>query len=97
MTCEALMIKGVIVTEASAEVLDGFTDKEGIVNYAIESVATLVQENLIMGSDNKINSKNNMTRAEAAVLMNRLIKIGFNMYNYYILIPIYFLLIQLLH
>jgi lactocepin len=71
MTYEALMIKNVIIIEASAEALDSFTDKEEIANYAIKSVATLVQENLIMGSDNKINPKSNMTRAEAAVLIYR--------------------------
>ncbi|MGM9551602.1 MAG: S-layer homology domain-containing protein [Clostridia bacterium] len=50
-----------------------FSDKEQISEYAKNSVAGLIRAKLIIGDDNGlIRPKDNMTRAEAAVLLNRL-------------------------
>lgn len=52
--------------------LDKFTDKSLISDYALNSVATLVNEGLIEGSNNEINPKGNTTRAEAAVFLYKI-------------------------
>lgn len=59
---------------AGLGVLDKFTDKGSISDYAKDAVAALVQNSLIVGSNSMINPKNNLTRAEAAVIINRVLK-----------------------
>lgn len=52
-------------------VLDKYTDKGDIADYAVGSLATLVKEGLITGSGATINPLANTTRAEAAVFLYR--------------------------
>ena len=59
---------------AGLGVLDKSTDKGSISDYAKDAVAALVQNSLIVGSNSMINPKNNLTRAEAAVIINRVLK-----------------------
>lgn len=61
-----------------AEQLDEFLDKEDIAIYAVNSVATLVDEELIVGSKSKMNPKSYAARAETAVFLYRLFKYKFN-------------------
>lgn len=49
-----------------------FTDKSLIAPYAVESIASLVKDGLIVGNGNRINPLDNSTRAEAAVLLYRI-------------------------
>jgi len=53
-------------------VLDKFTDKSEISAYAVSSVSVLVQEELIVGSNNKVMPKGTTSRAEAAQFVYRL-------------------------
>ena len=52
--------------------LDKFSDKGDIAEYALDSLAALIKENLIVGSNNKLNPRANATRAEAAVFLYRI-------------------------
>lgn len=50
-----------------------FTDKDTVAPYAVECVAGLVRAKILQGDDkNLIRPEDNMTRAEAAVLLNKL-------------------------
>jgi hypothetical protein len=53
-------------------VLGKFSDKGDIANYAAISLATLVKEDLITGSGDKVNPHAYTTRAEAAVFLYRI-------------------------
>lgn len=52
--------------------LEKFNDRSLIASYAVDSVASLVKEGLIVGSANNVNPLSNTTRAEAAVLLYRI-------------------------
>ena len=55
------------------EYISEFSDKDSVAGYAKESVAGLIRAKILKGDDNKlIRPADNMTRAEAAVLLNRL-------------------------
>jgi len=49
--------------------LDRFEDKSLIAEYAIDSIASLVKEGFIYGSENRMNPLYNISRAEAAVFL----------------------------
>ncbi len=53
--------------------ISGFSDKDSIAPYAVESVAGLIRAKIIIGDDSGlIRPTDYMTRAEAAVVLNRL-------------------------
>lgn len=55
------------------EYISEFSDKDSVATYATESVAGLIRAKILKGDDNKLlRPTDNMTRAEAAVLLNRL-------------------------
>lgn len=60
--------------DAQASVLDKFKDKTDISNYAVESLAKMVNAGIVNGTGNKIEPKSNTTRAQAAVII-------YNIYN----------------
>lgn len=63
-----------IADEVSA--LDGFSDKDAIRDYAVDAVRKLVSASIVVGDDTgKINPFGNTTRAEAAVIMERIMKL----------------------
>ncbi len=67
MTSRALKLAG-------AADLSAFSDASGIADYAQSHVAAMVAEGLIKGNaDGTINPRGNTTRAEAAVIMQRII------------------------
>lgn len=55
------------------EYISKFSDKDSIAAYAAESVAGLIRAKILIGDENNLlRPLDNMTRAEAAVLLNRL-------------------------
>ncbi|MPM26530.1 hypothetical protein SDC9_73034 [bioreactor metagenome] len=70
----ALQAKGVKVTEGTSSDLSVFNDRSSISSYATTSVATLVKAGVIVGAGNKINPSGNLTRAEMAVILHRVLK-----------------------
>lgn len=72
LTERALRLLKRLEIQGTALELDKFADKSLIAEYAIESIASLVKEGLIIGSENKINPLENTTRAEAAVFLYRI-------------------------
>lgn len=58
--------------QGTASDLDEFADKSFVAAYAVNSVATVVKEGLIVGSGGKVNPLGNTTRAEAAAFLYRI-------------------------
>jgi len=72
LTERALRIVKKISATGSVTYLDKFEDIPEISGYAVNSIATLVEEGLITGDRHMINPFGNATRAEAAVLLYRI-------------------------
>lgn len=58
--------------QGTASDLDRFFDKSLVAVYAINGVASIVKEGLIVGNGGKVNPLGNTTRAEAAVFLYRI-------------------------
>jgi hypothetical protein len=71
MTSRALTMLDQLPQESSTVVLEQFADDSLVAGYAVDSVATLVSEQLIEGAGGKLNPLDNTTRAEAAVFLYR--------------------------
>jgi len=54
--------------------IDAFLDRNDIADWAKDSINMIVRAGYVGGNDGRINPLNNITRAEFAVVMNRLIK-----------------------
>ena len=68
-----LRLAGKLGTAGTAENVAAFSDAASIADYAVEDVAAMVRENIIKGNaDGTINPLGNTTRAEAAVIMDRI-------------------------
>ncbi len=63
-----------VATDADTAVLDDFKDKDKIESWAKKDMAAVVQQGYVAGSDGYINPLDNITRAEFAVVMDRMIK-----------------------
>ncbi|HHX92246.1 MAG TPA: S-layer homology domain-containing protein, partial [Clostridiales bacterium] len=63
-----------LVGEGEPKVLDRFSDKGDIANWALASLAGMTAEGYIQGSDGKLQPQANITRAEFATIMNNLVK-----------------------
>jgi len=61
------------IPAGSAADLAGFSDAASVSGYARDAVATLVKAGVIQGSNNRLNPKNTMSRAEMAVALHRLL------------------------
>jgi len=72
LTARALEKIGKFESMDVGGLLDKFSDKGDIAEYALDSLAALIKENLIVGSNNKLNPRANATRAEAAVFLYRI-------------------------
>ncbi|MBQ7032814.1 MAG: carbohydrate binding domain-containing protein [Clostridia bacterium] len=56
------------------DTVSAFTDKDLIASYAVEDIAAMVREQIVIGNaDGTINPLGNATRAEAAVIMSRIL------------------------
>lgn len=63
------------MTDVEASELSGFSDAENIADYAREAVSKAVGAGLLVGNaDGTVNPQGNATRAEAAVIINRLMQ-----------------------
>lgn len=61
-----------LVGEADQSVLADYTDQALISNYALDELATLIENGLVEGNNNRLNPLGLATRAEAAVFIYRL-------------------------
>lgn len=68
----ALRLEKKLDQQGAAADLEKFSDKSEVASYAVNSVAAMMKEGLVEGSDNKVNPAANTTRAEAAVILYRL-------------------------
>ena len=75
---KALRLAKSLEAKGSPADLEKFADKSLIADYAVDSIASLVKEGLIVGSEGKVNPLGNTTRAEAAALLYRI----YNSYSY---------------
>lgn len=76
LTARTLELLGKL-EQKDLSVLNRFSDKDEIAPWAVESAAALVNEGLIVGSNDKIMPAENATRAEAVEFLYRL----YNLYN----------------
>jgi len=54
----------------------GFTDFDQVADYAEEAILSMIKEGIVQGNaDKTINPRGNATRAEAAVIMNRILNV----------------------
>lgn len=64
--------KGYITAAEDLTALDVFNDKDDVDSYAAAAMASMVKASIIQGNDGKVNPKGNATRAEVAVMCDRL-------------------------
>ena len=60
--------------EPEKDILDGFSDKNEISDWAVDAVRYCIEKGYIKGSNNKINPKTNITREELCVILERICK-----------------------
>jgi hypothetical protein len=72
LTERALRMLNKLTIPGTASDLDQFSDKSLIAPYAIDSVATVVKEGLIVGDGNEVNPGGKTTRASAAVFLYKI-------------------------
>ncbi len=78
ITARVLDLVGTLES-ADLSVLDKFSDKNNISNYAKGNIASLVAMGIVRGdTEGKINPTNNITRAETAVIMSGVYDIVFD-------------------
>lgn len=69
----ALPLLGISTSTPDLSVLDQFSDKDQIADYAKPHIAAMVSQGLASGSGGAIHPQGNLTRAEMAVLLYRLL------------------------
>ncbi|REK74734.1 glycoside hydrolase family 3 N-terminal domain-containing protein [Paenibacillus paeoniae] len=72
MTARALAVSGKSLKGGDASLLDGFSDLKELASYAKESASILLANDIVKGSDGKLNPLGHTTRAEAAVIVYRI-------------------------
>lgn len=72
LTVKALDVAKRISSKGTQDDIRKFNDASGVSGYAVESVATLVKNGVIVGSGNRLNPKGDTTRAEAAVIIYKI-------------------------
>ena len=72
LTERALRMLNKLGAQGTASDLDKFADKSLVAAYAVNGVAAVVKEGLIVGNGDKVNPLGNTTRAEVAVLLYRI-------------------------
>lgn len=66
---------GYITATEDTTSLDVFGDKDMIDDYAVSAMASMVGQGIIKGADGNVNPKGNATRAEVAVMCERLLRL----------------------
>lgn len=69
----AFLAEGYISETDDFSVLDEFSDKDSIADYAESAMVSMVKSGIIKGSDGMVNPQGNATRAEVAVMCSRLL------------------------
>jgi len=77
LTHRALTLLGNIKDSPDYDILNKFEDKGSISNYATESVCIMISRGIIKGNDGQLAPLNNATRAEAAVIFDRIYNHGY--------------------
>ncbi|UWV47856.1 S-layer homology domain-containing protein [Acetivibrio thermocellus] len=72
LTTNALRIAGKISSTGTRADVERFSDKDQIASYAVEGVATLVKEGIVVGSGDIINPRGNASRAELAAIIYKI-------------------------
>ena len=72
LSYRAFVNSGKITPSGDLSVLDTFSDKDTVSGYAREAMASMVNAGIIKGSNGKLNPLGNATRAEVAVMCQRL-------------------------
>ena len=73
LVARTLDVLGKPFPAADQSVLSSFPDYAEVSDYAVDSVAALVQSGIIKGDDTGINPNGNTTRAEMAVVLYRIL------------------------
>ena len=71
----AFLERGYIEETTDLSVLDTFSDRESIADYAKAAMASMVASGIIQGSDGGVNPLGSATRAETAVMCARLLEL----------------------
>ncbi len=71
----AFLAEGYIEESDDLSVLNAFSDKDNIEDYATAPMASMVNAGIIQGSDGKVNPMGYATRAEVAVMCSRLLNL----------------------
>ena len=74
MVDKALAAAGKPLARGSDQTLAKFADADQVSGYALESVKALVNAGIIVGYDNRLNPAGTATRAEIAVILEKLLK-----------------------
>lgn len=74
IAARALKAVNKLSASGSAGELSSFTDGAKVAKYAVDSVAALIKEEIVQGDGKFINPAGTATRAEAAVLIYRILK-----------------------
>lgn len=74
IAARALKAVNKLTVSGSAGDLSGYTDSNKVAKYAIDSVAALVQEGIVRGDGKSLHPTGTATRAEAAVMIFRILK-----------------------
>jgi hypothetical protein len=72
LTERTLRILNKLKQQGTVSDLEKFVDRSLIAAYAVDSIASVVKEGLIVGDDGKANPLGKTTRAEAAVILYRI-------------------------
>jgi hypothetical protein len=72
LTAKAMAIAGIKLEAGSQSDLSRFTDLSQISKYAVENVAAMVKTQLVVGSNDKINPRANITRAEVTQILYKI-------------------------
>ncbi|MBP3962481.1 S-layer homology domain-containing protein [Paenibacillus lignilyticus] len=73
LVVRAMKLAKASLTAGSGSDLKAFADASQIAGYAVSSVASLVKEGILVGDGGKISPTGHLTRAQAAVVLYRLI------------------------
>lgn len=67
-------IKTQLNSGEAAQVLARFSDGSNVDNWAQDAVASCIKAGIVQGSDGRIKSQDNISRAEVAALIERMLK-----------------------
>ena len=76
IAARAMEKAGIELPEADESVLTDFADAKDISGYAKDAVIALVGNAIVNGSGGRINPKASATRAEAAVIIHRILSLN---------------------